>query len=1026
MKSTDHTNPNGRIDALDVLPPQVRVPMLEDSLDAGLKFSSELAQLIEHAVEESGDNEDDEADTEAFGREKLAQWIKDAVEIKKEHDQFEILVGVQGKTGAGKTSLLNALLGFKDLLPPNDALVATAAICQVGYNHCEDPKKAFRAEVTFRKGMEVKQELNRFFEDIKRRDQLEELKRTGELEDDDDNDLGEVVERIKATAEKIEPVWGYSLTELEGMSTQDLLTKSDPAVKLLNTVKKINSPDLATFAPAIKPYLDATTTTISGKAGHETRDMAVWPLIDHVKVWVKSDILRGGIVLVDLPGLGEVVETRAAVARKFYNKLAVTIVVSPSVRAADEKTAVDLMTENQEITMRMSGKLDDRGFCIVLSKADDGIDWETTARNQKRLDDIKMMKDLGKRFTHESAALNKLRPRLRKLCDDARSRNISAKKKQMLHAQLVEMNTKKRNHQKAILDLKRQRKRFHWGQIFAAVQHRTSILAQGINRYLKGRHAVFIKNCPGANVPFCPPKIFPVSVKAYWPLQKRTGDDDNDDAMPGTILEGFPDEAYTGIPALKSWLYEATIPQRERHMKALLHRLVVLYHNLQTWSDEECEKIKMNMTPEELQEMFLNSEYKLLETKLRTFGADLNKSVADCNPLKNTNQALDTCAEKCIDQVNKWIYKDPEGPNPHAKLAYGTFLGIIKAGGGCFLSRSKGQRVMYDWMDGLANTFKHQIVSQWVSSLHKKLPGLEAPARAAIDSRWDRRVDLIIGILKKNFPRQKTYLVTKTSALKSIKEEMKDLVGKALDDLAVNTDGLHKELAADMKDKWKLTFKKAASPKIKGKGSLKIRHQILIKHAETKADKIYKDAVNKMRKEVVDEINKFPNKLDAISMIALGKLREQVNLIMDKIVQYEKKEGDSDSIMGDSEGEEEDGLGGSEELRSQKAELQSKIRTVLYNWFSRWDRDTDDIPMTDADGADQKQETRTNWLKQSEIPTSFSMGDLKEDDNDDEMGDMCQEDTIDWYLDAQAEDDKLVIKKEEDDDEVKEEDSDSD
>lgn len=501
------------------------------------------------------------------------------------------------------------------MLPPNDALVATAAICQVAYNYYDDPKKAFRAEITFRKYMDVKRELNKFFDDIKLRNQL--LNGRGEFEDGDDNespdssDLGEVIERIKATAEKIEPVWGYSLTELEDMSTQDLLRKSDPAVKYLNTIKPINERDLATFAPAIKPYLDATTTTVSGKAGHETRDMAVWPLIDHVKVWVKSDILRGGIVLVDLPGLGEVVETRAAVAKKFYNKLAVTIVVSPSVRAAGEKTAVDLMTENQEITMRMSGKLDDRGYCIVLSKADDGIDWETTARNQKRMNDIKTLGELHKKIVDENNTVKKLDQQLQKLLRDVRSKNTDKEKIRILHAQLRDMNAKKRNHQKVRYDLKRQKKEFHWGQIFTAVQHRTAILAGEINRYLKGRHAVFMKNCPGMNAPFCPPKILPISVKAYWPLREKTGNDL--DAMPDNPLEGFPEETYTGIPALKSWLYEATIPQRERHMKALLHRLVGLYHNLQTWSDQECEKIKMKMTPDELQEEYLNPEYKVLE-----------------------------------------------------------------------------------------------------------------------------------------------------------------------------------------------------------------------------------------------------------------------------------------------------------------------------------------------------------------------------------------------------------------------------
>ncbi|EAA31283.1 hypothetical protein NCU05557 [Neurospora crassa OR74A] len=1013
MQSADTTDPNGKINALNVLPPQVRMPMLEDCLDAGLKYSSRLAELIERAAQELGDDGDIDADSEAFGREKLDQWIKEADEdeIKEEHRQLEILVGVQGKTGAGKTSLLNALLGFKDLLPPNDALVATAAICQVAYNYCDDPKKAFRAEITFRKHLDVKHELNRFFEDVKLRNEL--LNGRGEFEDDDDkdspdsSDLGEIIERINATAEKIGPVWGHNLTELEGMSTQDLLKKDDPAVKLLSTTKRINSPDLATFAPAIKPYLDATTTSISGRAGRETRDMAVWPLIDHVKVYVKSDILRGGIVLVDLPGLGEIVESRAAVAKNFYNRLTVTIVVTPSVRAAGEKTAVDLMTENQEINMRMSGKLDDRGYCIVLSKADDGIDWETTARNQHRQNDIKMMAELDEKITEETAAVRNIMPKLQELYGTLQvNKKISKAEQRTLRAELRDMRNKERSHLKVRSDLQRQKKEFHWGQIFAAVQSRSALLKKDINNYLKGKHAVFMKNCPGVHAPYCPPKIFPISVRAYWPLRKRIGN--NPYAPQEDPLYGFPDEAYTGIPALKSWLYEATIPPRERHMKALLHRLVGLYNSLRTWSDQECEKIKLHMTPEEVQEKYLNTEFKLLEKKLKAFGVDLSDKVAGCNPLKNTNQALGICVEKCIEQVKNWIYKDPQGANPHAKLAYATFFAIIKAGGGCFLSRAKGQRLIYDWMDGLANTFRNQIVSQWVSLLHKQLPSLEVPARAGIDDRWDYRVNKIIGILSRTFPRQRKYLATKTSVLKSIKEEVKDLVVKALDDVAVNSDGLHKELAADLKGKWKPTFKKAAGPKLKGKGSMKNRHQVLVKFAETKADKTYKDAVMKMKKEVSDEINKFPMRLEAIWITGSRKLREQVDLIMDNIVEYEKEQGDDDS-MGGLESEEGE-VGSSEESRKQKIVLQESIRAMLYEWFSSWDGCTDDIPMIDADDSDQKQGTRASWLKQSEIPKSFSLGSLGHVENEAEEN--CDGELIDRYLDGHAEEDKLLVKEE--------------
>ncbi|KAK3492663.1 uncharacterized protein B0T23DRAFT_358407 [Neurospora hispaniola] len=1004
MSLADTVDPIRSIDALDVLPLPTRMRMLEDCLDAGLKYSSEIAKLIGQAVPGTDDIDEDGTDTEALGRANLKQWLKDADEINDEHKQFEILVGVQGKTGAGKTSLLNALLGYKDLLPPNDALVATAAICQVAYNYSNDPKKAFRAEITFRKLLDVKHELNQFFQDIKLRDQL--LNGRGEFEEDDgdrdssdDNDIGEITERINATAEKIGPVWGYTRIELESKSTQDLLAKTDPAVKLLSTTKTINAADLETFAPAVKPYLDATTTEITGRAGAETREMAVWPLIDHVKVYVKSEVLRGGIVLVDLPGLGEIVETRAAVARKFYNKLTVSIVVTPSVRAAGEKTAVNLMTENQEINMRMSGKLDDRGYCVVLSKADDGVDWQTTARNQKRQKDIKMVSDLTKKLNGEEAALNQLRPQIAKVCNSLQlNAKISGEEKRKRLAELRKLYDKKKIHLKLQKELTWEKKRAHWGQVFTAVQSRSALLATEINRYLKERHAVFMKSCPGAAAPFCPPKIFPISVRAYWPLQRKIEVDP--DAIPEDPMVGFPEEAYTGIPALKGWLYEATIPQRERHMKALLHRLIGLYYNLQTWSDKECERIKLHMTPDELREEYLDGEYKLLE-----------KVISDCNPLKDTSEAMDTCIKQCVNQVKNWIYKDPEGENPHKKLHYGTFLAIIKAGGGVFFSRAGGQKKMYDWMEGLAHLFKNQICSQWVHSLHEQLPLLEGSALVELDARWDHRINTILTVLKKQFPRQKDYLTSKVPSLKIIKEQVKDQVAQALHDVAINSDDVHKELAVDIKAKWKTTFKRASDPKLKGKGTMEKRHKILRTFSTHKDNKTYKDAVAKLKKEVAEEINKFPKRLETIWMIGLAKLKAEVSLIMDNIVEYEKEQVDDsmEGLEGDGSGIDEAGV--SEELRKQKIGLQEKIRPMLNRWYFAWDMSPGDVPMHDVEELDQDEGAKTGCKEESKIPTTFSLGALA-NDGDNTMAEDSNDAIIEFHLNTGLVEDSTKIKEE--------------
>lgn len=203
----------------------------------------------------------------------------------------------------------------------------------------------------------------------------------------------------------------------------------------------------------------------------------------------------------------------------------------------------------------MSAKFDDRGYCVVQSKADDGVDWQTTAQNQKRLKDIKMVADLGKKISGEASAVKNFQGQIRKLTKSLKSRNISPEERTKLQEQWAKLQEKKRNHQKLERDLKRQKTETKWAQVYKAVQSRSNILADEINRYLKGRYAVFMKNCPGLEASYCPPRIFPVSVRAYWPLQPKIEDDF--DVMPEDHMVGFPEEAYTGIPVLKSWLYEA-------------------------------------------------------------------------------------------------------------------------------------------------------------------------------------------------------------------------------------------------------------------------------------------------------------------------------------------------------------------------------------------------------------------------------------------------------------------------------------
>jgi hypothetical protein len=133
------------------------------------------------------------------------------------------------------------------------------------------------------------------------------LLREEEYDDEDDRikAIEEVTNLISRGISKVCAIWGLDESDIEDMdyTVDGVLADNDSVVELLGTSETIYSPDADDFATEVKPYLDSTPTR---------DDITAWPLIDEVRIYVKSDILKHGIVLVDLPGLSDMVRTLPA------------------------------------------------------------------------------------------------------------------------------------------------------------------------------------------------------------------------------------------------------------------------------------------------------------------------------------------------------------------------------------------------------------------------------------------------------------------------------------------------------------------------------------------------------------------------------------------------------------------------------------------------------------------------------------------------------------------------------------------
>ncbi|XP_072530448.1 nuclear GTPase SLIP-GC isoform X1 [Salminus brasiliensis] len=280
-----------------------------------------------------------EYDYEHNPTKKLIEYVRDNLSKLDAGIKKKTMVGVFGKTGAGKSSLINAILGEKDLLPSGTLCACTSVIIQVGANVTDS---SYTAEIEF----------------ISKEDWEAELETLLNVLSEDSEERDNAM--FSTANEKITAIYG----EDGVFMTPEDLRKDEHFSRipefLKSKIKKITCERASDLSDKIGCYIQHDDSS-PGEC--------YWPVVKSVTIKVPNckDFLEH-VLLVDLPGTGDYNKSRDQMWRSKLRDCSTVWIVSEINRAASDKDAWE--TVSSSITdMAQGGECSSLSF--VCTKTDD-------------------------------------------------------------------------------------------------------------------------------------------------------------------------------------------------------------------------------------------------------------------------------------------------------------------------------------------------------------------------------------------------------------------------------------------------------------------------------------------------------------------------------------------------------------------------------------------------------------------------------------------------------------------------------
>ncbi|XP_070574602.1 myosin-2 heavy chain-like isoform X2 [Ptychodera flava] len=258
------------------------------------------------------------------------KWKDELKELQQKKTLPKTVIAVVGDTGAGKSSLMNALLDEEAVLPTSGMRACTAVVVEIINN---ESSSRYEAEIEFLSKKEWDDELKLLLNDL--------IDADGKVKSrpDPKSDAGIAYCKVRDVYGKI-----ASYTELQGLRN---------VTRKLGTVEKISCLRPREFRRQIDRYIDSNDDDAKGsRSGGK-----FWPIVKRVKVKIPNcDVCSSGAVLVDLPGVRDSNAARDNIAKQYLKTCTAVWVVADITRAVDNKTAKDLLGESFRRQLLMDGQ----------------------------------------------------------------------------------------------------------------------------------------------------------------------------------------------------------------------------------------------------------------------------------------------------------------------------------------------------------------------------------------------------------------------------------------------------------------------------------------------------------------------------------------------------------------------------------------------------------------------------------------------------------------------------------------------